>query len=160
MLRDAGLDLRRLEPAATRQVFKLFAAEPVEGVGSEPKDQMCLFECGVYDWSDGNGPRFNWSLCRQFTFYDSPLPTPLTVFAEMRLGYREPDVESGDYDRMEQLRCDLFFEPKDEASSLQAAEIWSDGSLEEWAEEVETSKGFRAVQGSMPIESRIGQNRV
>ena len=63
-------------------MFKLFAAEPVEGAGPAADDDMCLFEYGVYDWSDGKGPRFSWNLCRQFTIY-----------------------EDGEYDRMEQLRC-------------------------------------------------------
>ena len=53
MLRVTELDLERLDPRGTWNVFKLFAAEPVEGAGPAADDDMCLFEYGVYDWSDG-----------------------------------------------------------------------------------------------------------
>ena len=86
MLISSGLNLSRLEPEATWKVFKEFAAQRVEGSGGDPDDDMLLFEYGVYDWHDGKGTRFNWSLCRQFTVYSE-----------------------GEYDHMEQLRCELFF---------------------------------------------------
>lgn len=73
MLQEAGLDPGRLQPDVAWPVFKAFAAERVEGLSGD--DDMCLFECGVYDWSDGNGPRFNWGLTRQFTLYDKAVTT-------------------------------------------------------------------------------------
>lgn len=138
MLRDAGLTLDRLDPEATWGVFREFAAEPVEGTGAAAEDDMCLFECGVYDWHDGKGARFNWSLCRQFTLY--------------RPG--------GEYDHMEQLRCDLFFEPAPQLARLRVDGIWSAPDLSRWEAEVEVQDGFRAVAGMTPVESRVGQEHV
>ena len=138
MLQRAGLDLRRLDPGPTWKVFKAFAAEPVEGAGPHSQDDMCLFEYGVYDWSDGKGPRFNWGWCRQFSLYD--------------------DV--GEYDHMEQLRCDLFFEVTPELEQLSLSGIWSDGDLSRWVEEVEAQEGFRAVMKLVPVESRVEQEEV
>jgi hypothetical protein len=135
MLRDAGLVLDRLDPGAAWRTFLAFAAEPVEGTGPHPEDDMCLFECGVYDWSDGKGARFNWGFCRQFSLYD----------------------EAGEYDRMEQLHCDLFFEATPELDQLQEAGIWSGPDLAEWAVLVEATEGFRVVMGLTPVESRVEQ---
>jgi hypothetical protein len=137
MLREAGLDIERLDPSGTWNVFKLFAADAVEGRGPEPDDDMCLFEYGVYDWSDGKGPRFNWNLCRQFIIYDD-----------------------GEYDRMDQLRCDLYFEVTPQLELLQPAGIWSGPDLVDWATRVETQEGFDAVTELTPVESRVGQAQV
>jgi hypothetical protein len=137
MLRAADLDLDRLEPTETWQVFKAFAAEPVEGVGPNPDDDMCLFQYGVYDWSDGKGRRFNWNLTRQFTIY-----------------------EDGEYDHMEHLRCDLYFEPVAELEPLQGDGTWSGRDLDEWAAEVEAQEGFRAVTPLTPVESSVEQEHV
>jgi hypothetical protein len=141
MFADAALDVERLDPAATWRVFKEFAREPVEGLASDPEADLCLFEYGVYDWSDGKGPRFNWSFCRQFSFED----------------------DEGEYDHMEQVRCDLFFEPTDATSSL-TGEVWSESrsesSVAEWVAAVEASEGFLAVLGAPPSESRVEQNHV
>jgi len=136
LLLDAGLDLALLEPRGTWEVFKRFAAESVEGVAGSDAD-LCLFEYGVYDWSDGKGSRFNWSLCRQFTIY-----------------------EGGDYDHMEQLRCDLYFTPTPELEAVGGADCWSGLDLAEWVREVEALPGFRAVLDAQPVESVFGQEEV
>jgi hypothetical protein len=99
---------------------------------------MCLFEYGVYDWSDGKGPRFDWGLCRQFSFYD----------------------DDGEYDGMEQLRCDLFFEVVPALAQVGAGDMWSGADLDAWIAQVETDEGFRAVAGLVPLESRVEQNEV
>jgi hypothetical protein len=137
MLRETGLDLERLDPRGTWSVFKLFAAEPVEGAGPAADDDMCLFEYGVYDWSDGKGPRFSWNLCRQFTIY-----------------------KDGEYDRMEQLRCDLYFEVTPQLEPLQLDGIWSGSDLAGWATEVEAQEGFHAVTELTPVESSVEQEQV
>ncbi len=137
MLRDAGLDPERLDPRGTWNVFKLFAAEAVEEVGPDPDADMCLFEYGVYDWSDGKGPRFNWKLCRQFII-----------------------DEDGEYDRMEQLRCDLFFEVTPQLEPLQLDGIWSGSDLVGWAARVEAQEGFHAVTELTPVESTVRQDQV
>jgi hypothetical protein len=138
LLGEAGLDLERLDPRQTWDVFKAFASEPVEGPGPDSGDDMCLFEYGVYDWSDGKGPRFHWGFCRQFSLYD----------------------EAGEYDHMEQLRCDLFFEVTPDLEQLTLSGIWSDDDLARWIEEVEAQDGFRAVVGLVPVESRVQQEEV
>lgn len=137
MLREADLDLERLDPRGTWNVFKLFAAEAVKGTGPEPDDDMCLFEYGVYDWSDGKGPRFNWNLCRQFVIYDD-----------------------GEYDRMEQLRCDLYFEVTPQLKPLKLDGIWSGSDLVDWAARVEKQEGFHAVTELTPVASSVGQKQV
>jgi hypothetical protein len=138
LLRQAGLDLERLDPRRSWDVFKTFAEEPVEGPGRDSGDDMCLFEYGVYDWSDGKGPRFNWGFCRQFSL----------------------DDDAGEYDHMKQLRCYLFFEVTPEFEQLTLRGIWSDGDLARWIEEVEAQEGFRAVMGLTPVESRVEQEEV
>jgi len=105
MFDEAGLDLEQLQPDAAWEVFKAFAAEPVEGMSRDDDTDMCLFQCGVYDWSDGKGPRFNWGFTRQFTLMD----------------------EDGEYDHMEQLECTLFFEATPELESVSVDGIWSGG---------------------------------
>ena len=138
LLSNAELDLERLEPASTWKVFKAFAAEPIEGVGPNHEDDMCLFEAGVYDWYDGKGSRFNWSLCRQFSFYDA----------------------GGEYDHMEQLRCALYFAPTSELEQLQCDGLWSGPDLAQWIAEVEGQAAFEAVMGIDPVESRVEQEQV
>ena len=111
--------------------------KPWKGRDRDPDDDMCLFEYGVYDWSDGKGPRFNWSLCRQFTIYSD-----------------------GEYDHMEQLRCDLFFEVTPELAPLQGDGTWSGTDLAGWVAAVEEQAGFRAVSNLTPTESRVQQEQV
>jgi hypothetical protein len=137
MLRAADLDLDQLDPMGTWTVFKAFATEPVEGVGSDPDDDMCLFEYGDYDWSDGKGARFNWSLCRQFSIY-----------------------ADDEYDHVEQLRCDLYFEVTPELEPLQLDGIWSGGDPAGWATEVEAQEGFGAVRHLSPLQSSVQQEHV
>jgi hypothetical protein len=137
MLRDAGLTLERLDPGGAWNTF-VFAALPVDGIGDDDDDDMCLFECGVYGWHDGKGARFEWGFCRQFTLYDV----------------------DGAYDHMEQLRCDLFFEPTPQLVRLREDGLWSGPNLAEWRADVEARAGFRAVMGMAPVESRVKQSPV
>ena len=134
----SGLDLDRLDPLKTWESFRSFAAQPVEGTGPNRDDDMCLFEYGVFDWADGKGPRFSWSLVRQFSLNDG----------------------SGNYDHMEQLRCDLFFEPTPELEALGADARWSGADLAAWARQVEALDGFAAGLGNQPVESAFGQEQV
>jgi hypothetical protein len=135
MLREAGLRLDRLDPEPAWRTFLSFAGEPVEGIGEDPDDDMCLFECGVYDWSDGKGPRFNWGFCRQFIVYS----------------------EAGEYDHMEQLHCDFFFTVADEVERIRENGLWSRGDLDTWARQIEGLEAFQAVLGLVPLESRVEQ---
>jgi hypothetical protein len=139
MLAEAGLDLTRLDVQGTWHVFKEFAAQPVEPTVGDADDDMLMFESGIYDWSDGKGSRFNWGLCRQFALYDA----------------------DGEYDHMEQLRCDLFFEPTPALEQMGAdTSMWPSGSFDDWVLEVERLDGHGAVFGSTPVESRVEQGHV
>ena len=139
MLVGAGLDLTRLEPEATWRIFKDFAAQPVEGTGDDRDDDMLMFEYGLYDWSDGKGSRFNWSVCRQFTLYDA----------------------TGEYDHMEQLRCDLFFAPTPLLEEVGGGtSMWPSARADEWAQEAEGLNGHSAVFGSPSVESRFEQEEI
>jgi hypothetical protein len=137
-LLTAGLKLNQLEPRKTWEIFKAFAAVSVEGAGPESDDDMCLFEYGTFDWSDGKGARFNWSLVRQFSLYDG----------------------SGEYDHMEHLHCDLFFAATPELESLGTEAHWSGQDLDQWAAQVETSEGLVAALALNPVESQFGQEHV
>jgi hypothetical protein len=135
MLGAAGLDPRRLDPLAAWSVFQEFANERVEGVGPNSDDDMLLFECGVYDWSDGKGPRFNWGFVRQFTLYDA----------------------DGEYDHMEQLHLKLFFPVSPALEAIEVPGIWSGRERAAWARDVESDEGFRAVTELQPLESQVEQ---
>jgi hypothetical protein len=134
----AGLELDQLEPRKTWEIFKSFAAEPVEGTGPDSDDDMCLFEYGTFDWSDGKGARFTWSLVRQFSLYD----------------------RSAEYDHMEQLRCDLFFAATPELESVGTDAHWSGRDLDQWVSQVEALDGFLAALDLQPLESAFRQEQV
>lgn len=138
MLEEAGLDLTRLQPEVAWSVFKAFAAEPVEGMSRDDDSDMCLFQCGVYDWSDGKGPRFHWGMTRQFSFED----------------------EDGEYDHMEQLECGLYFDPSGPLASVHSPGIWSGADLDGWISAVESDDGFQAVLRLLPLDSSVSQEEV
>lgn len=113
------------------QVFKEFAAEPVDdpalGPAEDDSDGL-LFEAGTYDWGDGAGRRFEWALTRQFILFDGD-----------------------EYDRMEQLKLVLYFEPVGELEALQEDGIWSFGlPRDEFMRQVEASSAFRH-----PVDHRL-----
>lgn len=140
MLKDAGVDLARPLLLGTWNVFKVFAALPVEGVGQDSDDDLLLFQWGCYDWRDGKGERFNVDFLRQFTVYS----------------------RDGDYDHMEQLHCTFFFEPTPELQALGSDSEWSGRSLDVWFAQVEELPAFTvpANSGVPLLESRIEQERV
>ena len=108
-------------------VFKAFARLPVDGMSREDDSDGLLFQTGVYDWHDGRGPRFSFSMVRQFSF----------------------DDEDGDYDHMEQLECVVLFDPVPGLAALPRAELWSfEMALDEWFAAVEALESFRGVVGS------------
>jgi hypothetical protein len=140
MLSAAGLDLARLEPEGAWDVFKEFAAQPVEGAGSEPDDDMVIFQYGISDDSwGGKGRRFEWSFWRQFSLY-----------------------VGGEYDHMEHLQCNLFFEPTPELEEVGSGEagFWPTTMHADFVAEVEGLPGYSAVLGATPVESEVRQEHV
>jgi hypothetical protein len=135
-----------IDPRAAWDVFTRFAARPVvadppEGLESD----LGLFQWGVYEWGDGKGRRFELDFTRQFSLCD----------------------EDGDYDRMEQLHCTLYFAPVAELGALGSGTVWSDGdlgskgSVESWGAEVEQTRVFSALaDAGPPVEHRIEQEIV
>jgi hypothetical protein len=132
MLASTGVDLARPNPSRTWEVFKEFAAIPIDDLPSDDADGF-LFEYGVYDWGDGE--YFNWGFCRQFILYDGD-----------------------EYDHMEQLHCTFYYEPAPALRELGSGELWSFGlSLPEWIAQVERMPGFDATREQIPVSARIEQ---
>ncbi len=128
MLRARGLlEGRALPTSAAAEVwsvFKQFAQMPVEGLSREDDSDGLLFQTGVYDWDDGRGRNFNFSLVRQFAF----------------------DDEDGEYDHMEQLEVLLLFQPVSQLEELPSGDLWSLGkSLGEYFREVEVLPNFQGI---------------
>ena len=127
-------------PSVAWQTFKEFSAMPVKGMSAEDDSDGLLFQTGVYDWHDGRGACFNFSLVRQYVF----------------------DDEDGEYDYMEQLEVFLLFKPLPELAALPREELWSfDKPLDEYFATVEALAGFRGVVGSgtapTAVQIRLGE---
>jgi len=121
-------------------VFKEFAEMPVEGMSCDDDSDGLLFQTGVYDWHDGRGRNFNFSLVRQFVFHE----------------------ETGAYDHMEQLEVLLLFEPTPQLEALPRDELWSFGkSLPEYFRDVESLASFKGVVASglspTDLQVRLGE---
>jgi hypothetical protein len=138
MLSAAGVDVGAPEPMVTWQVFKQFAALPVEDVASEDGD-MCLFQWGTYDWGDGRGERFEISFLRQFTIEDD-----------------------GEYDHMEQLHCTFEFEPTESLRGLGSGEHWIADDLADGLGRIEALPIFAVLREPPlpPRAARIEQGQV
>lgn len=139
-LREGG-ELRESAAADAWAIFKEFAEIPVEGMSSEDESDGLLFQTGVYDWHDGQGRNFNFSLVRQFSFND----------------------DDGEYDHMEQLEVLLLFQPTRELESLPRDEMWSFGkSLGEYFVEAEARPSFQGVisSGVAPTQLQIRLDEV
>lgn len=123
MLDAAGVRVDAPDPYAVYKVFKDFATLPVEGV-----HDVILYEIGVYGF--GEPETYSIDLVRQFSFY-----------------------EEGEYDRMEQLHCEIHYEPDDELRALGAFNLttagstsWASGKPERVAEPFATLEDFfRAI---------------
>ena len=94
LLLDAGFSFERPDPLKAWEVFKRFVREPVDCA-----DDGVLFECGVYDFM-GQGDRFYFSFVRQFSI----------------------DV-NGEYDHMEQLRCEFSCPPVPQSTEI-CTNLW------------------------------------
>jgi hypothetical protein len=146
MLEDAGLvaDGAALGEGTALQAwetFKQFARLPVEGMSAADHSDGLLFQTGVYDWDDGRGPQFNFSMVRQYCF----------------------DDEDGEYDHMEQVECLVLCDPTTELRALPREELWSFGmSPQQWFDSVEALTSFRGVVDAplRPAELEVHLNEV
>jgi hypothetical protein len=117
-------------------VFTEFAAQPVEGTGEDPDDDLVLFQCGIAE----PDALFEWSLCRQFSLY-----------------------ARGDYDHLEQLERVLFFERTPELDQTDGAVsgFWPVKThLGHFVEEVPRLDAYTAVLGREPVRSFVAQGEV
>jgi hypothetical protein len=121
-------------------VFKSFAARAVAATPpAQVERDACLFQWGVYDW--GKGSHFEWDLVRQFVLNDG----------------------EGDYDHMEQLHLTLLFDAEAEPLvRLQEGNVWSEPSLDDWIDEVESLDAFTIVTTKLlkPQSMRLEHHEV
>lgn len=117
-LDDGGLDADA--PRQAWEVFKRFAAIPVDGMSYEAHSDALLFQVGCFD--PVVEPGFVFDFTRQFIFYD----------------------DDGEYDGTEQLSCSFYYEPVPELRPLSVSvfsiELFS---LDGFFELVEELPAFR-----------------
>jgi hypothetical protein len=126
LLRSAEVDFAAPDPGHVWDVFKQFVRIPVEGA-----EDGVLYQTGLYGF--GKPPTFQIGLVRQFSFF-----------------------EGGEYDRMEQLQCDLHFQPDEDLRALAAFNTWADHypSLHAFFRLVESRPEWPLVRmrTAMPLE--------
>lgn len=101
-----------------------------------PDYDMLLFQYGTYDWHDGNGPRFNLNVTRQFF------------------------VEQNEDEEFWQLRLTLYYSPEAGAGAS-SFNAWSINypTLPEWAAAVQQTRGFQQVEELLSNSVEIGLSR-
>lgn len=132
MLNEADFDLRKPNPPIALGVLRRFAT-----VQFDCADDAFLFQCGVYDFTGRD--EYQLDFVRQFSF-----------------------EENGEYDRMEQLRCTIYFEPDPELRALES-NLWSYdcASVSEFFEQASKMPGYTtAVEGRVPTRAEIAQEQV
>jgi hypothetical protein len=126
MLLSAEVAFAAPDPRQVWDVFKQFIRIPVEGV-----EDGVLYQTGIYGF--GKPPTFQIGLVRQFSFF-----------------------EAGEYDHMEQLHCNLHFQPDAELRALGAFNTWADyySSLDDFCQFVGARPEWALVdtRGAMPLE--------
>ena len=134
-LKDAGVNTKTPQTKAVWEVFKRFAEIPVEG--AERDEDMLFFQCGLYTFT--GRPLFYFDFVRQFAI---------------------PHSEAED-DHLEQLHCELTFEPHDELNILKTS-LWSNESEAPSAffERVQGLREFQSVVAKhLPLELKVYQER-
>ena len=121
------------------EVFKTFAAIPVEGLPAGDADaDMLLSEWQTSEWSGVDGLHLGWTLTRQFS-----INTP-----------------SGDYDHMEQLACQVLVLPPTPSIDDGGGLFFPTTHLHDFVRDVDDSALFDAVHGSPVVSCAIQQERV
>ena len=132
MLRKAGFNAAKPDPALAWRTFKEFALVPVDCASDG-----LLFETGVFKTT--GAPQFHFSFTRQFT-HD----------------------EEGEYSGMEQLGCAFLYAPDHELSQLKTSLWSFDSpSLDAYFSQVEALPEFRVPLARFtPISADISQEEV
>jgi len=133
MMAEVGLDSTQLEPQQAWEVFKRFAARPVECASDG-----LLFQCGVYDFT--GKPMFHFDFVRQFTI-----------------------EKRGDCDHIEQLHIEFLFEPTQQVRDMRFNKWSFDfQSLDEFFRFIEAHQEFRATIESAvrPAHVKLYQERI
>jgi hypothetical protein len=114
------------DPRRVWGVLKQFIRIPVQGV-----EDGILYQTGIFGF--GKPPTFQIGLVRQFTFF-----------------------AAGEYDHMEQLHCNLHFQPDAELRALGAFNTWADYylSLDDFYRFVESRPEWTLAEtrSAMPLE--------
>jgi hypothetical protein len=124
MLAENGLDFSEADPLLTWEIFKQFVQLPISDHGVT---EMVLFECGVVNFTGED--LFNLSFVRQYEFSDS----------------------DGEYDRMEQVHCELQSLPTVELNRIQT-NLWAEdcASLQDFFRQVESLHEFQVAVKHRP----------
>lgn len=142
MLRAAGVDpdAPALDDVVTTwEVYRRFAAEPVDGIAPDAEADGVLAQFGTFDW--GAGPAFELDMTRQLAFED----------------------EDGEYDHMAQVTCTFRFPANDALTALSESNLWSfDLTLDEFFARALALPGFAkvATAGVEPTELEIAFGEV
>ncbi len=115
---------------------EFFFAFDVKGFPKDEERDMALYQCGLYDW--GEGEKFEVDFTRQLSF-----------------------DEDGEYVGMKQLHLTLCFEPK-LATKQVNFDVWYDPnkSKKEWLDIVTQSKGFKIAQNIKTSDFKTGYEDV
>lgn len=121
------------------EVFKTFAALPVEGLPAGEADaDMLLSEWQTCEWSGVDGPHLGWTLTRQFSL----------------------DTPTGDYDHIEQLRCQVLVRPPTPSIADGGGLFFPTTHLHEFVRDMESSVLFDAVHDSPIVSCAVQQEWV
>lgn len=118
---------------AVNKFLLFFETHKIKALEHEEEDMM-LFEYGVYDWWDGKGAQFNFSLTRQFE-----------ILGE---------------DEFLQLKLTLFYDPE-RFTQLKAYNSWSTsaGNIQEWKQKIEETEGYLQSANLLPKKVIITLNQ-
>ena len=143
MLAAAGVELRsEASPTASGtvwEIYKVFAAEPVDEAVDDPDADMLIFSHGVGEDSAGRSV-FCLTLTRQFSLNDS----------------------RGEYDHMEHLECMVWCQLTPDLERIGFEEglfLPAATHLDEWISDVEKSPGFTAL-ADVPTHVDVRQEHV
>lgn len=101
---------------------EFFFAFSIKGFCRDSDNDMALYQCGVYDW--GNGEKFEVDFTRQLSF-----------------------EEADEYEGMKQLHFILYYDVKLVSKDI-ACNIWFDTKKgkKEWLDSIRKSNGFKIVK--------------
>ena len=120
------------------ELLGAYREERVEGCDPEAEEDLLLFQCGRFDWGDGE--EFELDLVRQLTFRDA----------------------RGEYDHLGQLHVTLFYPVEIAGDAELEFSLWSSecASLEQFAERVRSTAGFALACRHAPRRGELLQEEI